>query len=173
MPAPEPPHQPQYLDYRYQLVVSDAAALSLVVAAFWVPGEGAPTALALSSLATYALVPPLIHAAHGQPVRALGSFGARVGFPLAGFGLGLVAAAPVCAEDDGGWGCLGALVVFGGLGIGLGGIGAIVLDDAVLGKVELPRPESGSASRSSFRVSVLPLADPKRKSLGLSLAGIF
>jgi hypothetical protein len=172
-PVTAKPPEPQYLDYRLQLVVSDAAAVGLVVGAFLVPGEEAPGILGLASLGTYLLVPPVIHAVNGQPMRGLGSLGARVGFPIVGVGVGLIAAAPLCSGDGDDWGCLGAVVGLGGLGLILGGVGAMVLDDAVLGKVELPRSEAKSASRHRPRVAVLPLADPKRKSLGLSVAGVF
>jgi hypothetical protein len=137
-----------------------------------VPGEDTPALFALASLGTYALAPPFIHVGNGQPVRGLTSAAVRVGFPIVGFGAGVVAAQPACASSHEGdtWGCVGAVVVLGGLGVLLGGVAAIIVDDAFLGKVELPRP---ATARTSFRMSVVPLADPKRRSLGFSVAGTF
>jgi hypothetical protein len=170
-PAPSPP---QYLDYRYQLVLSDVATVGLLVATTRTESWETTRPMLLASLATYALVPPTIHLVHEQPLRALGSFGLRVGGPFVGAGLGLVITAPLCAADQGeGWGCLGAAVLFVGGGFFAGIVGGMIVDDAVLGRVELPRKAARSYRPGTVQASLVPIADPKRKSIGLSLSGTF
>lgn len=97
------PFQPRYLDYRYRLVIADATALGLIISAAGAPGDSAPTALALAGLGMYVLGAPAVHVANGQPLRGLASLGARVGFPVAGFAVGLVSRRPCAPETRATW----------------------------------------------------------------------
>ncbi len=167
--APPPPVPPRYLDYRPHLLGLDLASLGLVAAAIAVNGKGSE-ALAWSSLGLYAFGAPLVHVAYEKPVRALASLGMRLGFPVAGGALGLLLAAPSCnsSTDDEGWRCVGAVIGLGGLGVVAGGLTAIIIDDAFLGKVELP-----PVAERRLSLTMAPLLDARARSVGLSVAGAF
>jgi hypothetical protein len=169
---PPPTYEPEYLDYRYQLLASDVVSVGLFATALAVPEHY--RVLAPSSLGVYLLVPPVVHIANGQPARGGASLGLRVGFPIAGMPLGLVAGGVIArATPDKGdalpWLVLGIVG-----GVFLGGVAAMVVDDAFLGKVALPRDEGPRGmTRPSYSVGVLPFADPRRKAAGMSLVGTF
>src|SRR5687768_12608608 len=125
-----------YLDYRPQLVLSDAAAVAMLIAAVAM-NHDASNEVAWTGLGVYALVPPVIHLAHRQPLRAAASAGMRFGFPAIGLGIGVGLASCDTRIDAAGqrehsFGCpLGAAA----LGAVLGAVTAIIVDDAVLGVV--------------------------------------
>jgi hypothetical protein len=169
---PPPTYEPEYLDYRYQLLASDVVSLGLYASFVAVP-ERYPV-LALSSLGTYLLVPPILHIANGQPARGGASLGMRVGLPIVGAPIGLIGGGviSVITPDKGDAQAWLVLGIVGG--VFLGGIAAMIVDDGFLGKVELPRDKGArSMTRPSYSVGVLPFADPRRKAAGMSLAGTF
>jgi len=169
----EPPrHEPRYDDYRLQLVASDALWLGLAITAgTW--DTGPSEYLALTALGVYAFGAPVVHIAHGQPMRSLASLGARVGLPFAGIFVGAVAAAPFCAATS--VECINVMAVFGALGFIGGGVTAMIIDDGFLGKVKLdePAPEPALRRGHSLRAGLVPLVDPIRKTYGASLVGTF
>jgi hypothetical protein len=153
-----------YDDYRLTMVAVDATAVALVAAGVYLDHEDVTPALALVGVGTYVLGGPIIHLAHEQSGRALGSIGLRVGLPATGLLVGGALAASCGGASE--W-CLVGAVLFGGV-IGLGGVlAAIIVDDAVLGRA--PKP----ATKSAARVALTPLLDPKRRAAGLSLVGAF
>jgi hypothetical protein len=185
-PTPPPPavSRPQHLDYRLQLVLADLGALSLMLASGPVDG-GLEEPLEVAGLGVYAFGGAAIHLVHGQPIRALASTGMRVGFPLIGALPGLLLYStcdrggpsdPDTDEENGAdLGCIivgGLLAVVGGT---TGYLTAIVVDDAILGKVPLHQvnKKQTQGGRARMRVSAGPLVDPRKKVLGLSLRGSF
>jgi hypothetical protein len=166
-------YRPEYLDYRGYLAAADGVALGLLIGAFAAENEW----LALGGAVTYVLGGPAVHAGNGQPIRGAASLGLRLGLPVVGmFGGGLVGAA-LCEDTgssetrDGDLRCLPPTL--GGVIVGMlvGAVGAMVVDDVFLGKVELPR---GQSARLRPTLTALgPIADPSRKVVGLRLAGTF
>lgn len=82
--APPPEHW-----YGWQILVSDAASLTLAVATqqTWLAAPG------------YLVAPPLIHMFHGQNTRALASAGMRIGLPLLGYAIA-VEGSQSCSSSD-------------------------------------------------------------------------
>jgi hypothetical protein len=112
--------------YGWQTLTSDAAALTFAVTAGAVSGsgDGAAEAFAYTSAATYVFGGPILHAAHENWGRALGSLGLRLGAPIVGAILG--AGLEDCSGGDS---CSGAAVGF------VAGLGAaIAIDAAVLAR---------------------------------------
>jgi len=167
--------------YGPENVAVDALALGLGVFAIGL-GERSQTALATfgyASLGVYALGSPIVHAFHHDSLgTSLGSFGLRVGLPLA---LGLVTyaasqpgvdscnALPEEKQPELGCGLGQALgtVFMGGVGM----LAAMIIDDAFLAR-ETVKPEAP-------HVSLAPLLLPRGSSLapqggtGLALAARF
>jgi hypothetical protein len=112
--------------YGYQNLGADGAALALAIggAAMQENGE----LLGVASLLTYALGSPIIHAVNGEGGRAAGSIALRLGLPLVLGGIG-AATAPPCGENE--QLCFNGLGEFV-LGVAIGGVSAIVIDDFVL-----------------------------------------
>lgn len=175
----------EYDDYRLTLLAVDAASVSLLVlGGLASENEGVATAFVVSGLAGYALGAPIVHFERHQTGRAVGSFALRVGLPTPGI---LIAASGAAScendaadssdtdeyEDDSGW-CAVAAVAFGGfLAVG-GALTAMIIDDSVLGKAPKPwRPNEKARGGSTFRLGVVPLVEPRRKTAGLSLVGAF
>jgi hypothetical protein len=166
--APTPLYRPRYLDYRAYLAVADGAALGLWIGAIATQNAG----LGLGGLGLYVLAGPIIHGTHGQGTRAAASVGLRLGLPVVGLFGGLLVGAAVC--DDSGesdFGCLSSAAGGAVVGMVVGTISAMVVDDVFLGKVELPREQP---ARLRPRLTALgPVTDPKRGMFGMTLAGTF
>jgi len=154
-----------YDDYRLTLVGLDAAAIALVLGAAAAQDDPLIGMLALSGVGTYALGAPIVHLAHGQPGRSLLSVALRVGVPGLGIAI-MTTSVDSCASCAGG-AVFGGMVVLGGI------VTAIIVDDAYLGKVPKPVPQTERRSTSSLRFGVTPIVGPKAKTLGLSLLGSF
>jgi hypothetical protein len=182
-PAALPPVE--YDDYRLTLLAVDAASVSLLVlGGLASENEGVATAFVVSGLAGYALGAPIVHFERNQTGRAVGSFALRVGLPAPGILIAATGAASCEAdsadtsdtdeyEDDSGW-CAVAAVGFGGLLAVGGALAAMIVDDTVLGKAPKPwPPEEKTRGESTFRLGVVPLVEPRRKTAGLSLVGAF
>jgi len=120
----------------------------------------------VSGAGTLALGGPVVHLAHGNYGRAVGSLGLRVMSATALFAVGYGVAKGQDNSCDGGlcglnW--LGTGVIAGAL-VGLP-VGAM-LDNILLGN-----PEPSSTPRSALRLS--PYADVQRGNFGLQLGGAF
>ena len=148
-----------YDDYRLTLVALDAAALVMVLGAAAAENE----LLAVGGVGTYALGAPVVHLAHGQPGRSLISLTLRVGVPA--LGIAIMTTSLASCESCAGGAIFGGVVVLGGI------VTAIIVDDAFLGNVPKPLPQT--ERRSSLRIGVSPIIEPKAKPLGLSLLGAF
>jgi hypothetical protein len=115
-PKPKPP--PQHW-YGWQLLLADAATLSL-----YATSDGADAGVAC--VIGYAAIPPAIHFLHGQGGRAALSAGMRLGLPVLGaVAFGYTTCGKSSSDDDPLTACdLGLWV----LGVGLGVLGAIGVD---------------------------------------------
>ena len=172
-PSPVTADETEYDDYRLSLLASDAVAISLVVAGgvAYDDDKTLGNLGLLGGTATYALAAPILHLVHEQPGRALGSFALRVGLPTVGVLIFAGLAVPCQDEGEGeGWCAYGAAIVGGT--VMLGGVAtAMIIDDVFLGRApKAPKNESGG---SSLRAGFAPSVDPKRRSLGLSIFGVF
>ena len=173
LPARTGPEK-QYLDYRPTLIFADAAALGLFATAIALR-EGPGTEIAYAGAAVYVLGAPTVYLAHGQPPRSLVSLAMRVGLPKAGLAAGLVVGLIVCSNTTNhGLGCLAYAVPYAAVGFVGGGVAAMVVDDGFLGKVPIEdRASSGRKASSTGIASIVPVVDPRRNALGLSVVGAF
>jgi hypothetical protein len=105
--------------YGWQTLLVDLAGLSLGVVAL---GDSGGQSLGFVAGGTYLLSGVIVHAAHEQGGRAVGSFFLRLAAPFVGALLGCAA-----LDTGGEFGCLGGMV----LGAGLGVLGAIIIDAAI------------------------------------------
>ena len=182
-----PSEEKRYLDYRLHLVGSDALAAGLLVTAALLD-DGAAEKLAFASLTVYVLGGPTVHLAHGQWQRSLASLGMRAGFPLVGSlpGLALYAGCDrsppdpnftdetnsICPAISAGIAVIGAIA---------GGLTALIIDDASLGKVLLHEPSTPARTKSGSNrtelgaswAALVPMVDTRRKTLGVSLFAVF
>lgn len=156
----EPP--PQTVWYGWQTILADAGAVTLAVSSGLLEeNKGAPLA---AGLGVYLLGAPLIHAVNGQLGKGAGSFGLRLGAPIAGTVGGLALGVATCPADDGlnnGPYCQIGLAALGGLA---GIITASVVDAAVLAKKEV---------RPARALSIAPSVVPSRQGTTFGLAGTF
>jgi hypothetical protein len=127
MPPIPPPTETVHVDYRYQLLATDAASIGLMLSF----NKTAATAGGVG----YLLGAPIIHGAHDEGGRALASFGIRLGGPVAGF---LLTAALLTAHEcnpDRDDGCDNSgdipLLVLGTI---VGAAAAVVIDDVLIAK---------------------------------------
>ena len=119
----------EYESYRAQLVVADLAALGLLVVG--ADGVGPPDVLTQAAIGTYALGAPLVHLGNGHGLRAVASLALRVALPAAGAAIGVrLQGHSECTS------CIDNPPPLVGLifGLGVGGLTAVVLDYAVVGK---------------------------------------
>lgn len=183
-PAPAAPSAPVQTKpasrwYGWQTLTTDGAALTLFVLSTqrslgW-DGLDSPSMLVWASAATFALGGPVVHLAHGRPVAALVSLGARTVVPTAllfGVGYGTYGLMKAGGDDDG----LGRAIVALGLGVLAGGAGmasAIALDAGVLAR-EAPSPPTSSSARIGrivSDVSLGPQLDITGSPRGIALSG--
>ncbi len=172
----EPRAQEEGLDYRWSLVLTDAAALTTISAGALLDNE-ATLPLVVTGIGVYALAPAVVHLAHEQPARAAISAGIRVGLPALFGGVPAVLILSGCkgeqldgaGEPETDWCPVGAVVVGGLLGV-VGAVTAAVIDDAALGKVS-PKATKDVPRQATW--SVTPLVSPRRSAVGVSVVGAF
>jgi hypothetical protein len=161
-PAPAPP-KPERRWYGWQTIATDGAAIALftgtafAAAATDVPEGPLVTTGYSLGLATYALGGPIVHFAHGNPWRGLGSFGIRVPVPL------LAIAASYEIECSGSSGACGEYTALFGVGTM---IAAMVVDAAVFAYDDVP---VGGAENRTLRLLPVVGIDRHGGSLGLAL----
>jgi hypothetical protein len=143
--------------YGWQTLVTDGVALFLATTA----SSDRTSSLGVPALMTYGLGGPIVHLAHGRPGAAFGSFAARAGLPLVGFGVGMVAQGGQCGEF-----CILPVL------LGMAGIpAAIALDAAVIAREPVKRPPPSSVALVQ---RLTPSVAPRREGgVELSLAGAF
>jgi len=149
--------------YGWQLMIADVTSFALLF-----PTSGA-TAI------TYLVVPPLIHAAHGQGWRAGTSIGLRLGVPLVAMLVAASASSGSCTNDSDELCALGPAA----FGLLVGVIVAAAIDDAAVAWEVSDDPASRSdpaETRPPSKPPGLSLSVgllPYRQGAGLGLAGRF
>jgi hypothetical protein len=172
-PAAPPPLADEEHWYGWQILIVDGGVLLGTVAMIGA-GVGSDSAAipAIVGPSAHVLGGPIVHWAHGNLEEGFASLGLRVGMPLVagalGMGVGhLAAPAESGAMFPVGVG-IGAVV-----GLGLGYIGAIVVDTAVLA-YEPSSPAGRTGARSpSFVWQPTVGFDPSRESATFGVAGSF
>jgi hypothetical protein len=148
--------------YRGQLVAADSAALMAGIVA---GGSGIELDDELRGIGvgTFLLAAPMIHAANGHGLRALGSLGLRLALPTLGAALGVHLQTRSSSQCTLGGLCHDA-VPQGGLviGIGIGALTAVVVDTWLLAKPT-------KVTRSGWA----PTASPTRGGATVGLTGRF
>lgn len=124
------------VSYRWQIVVVDMVGLSVTLGSIQNSGGAKIGGL------TYLFAAPIVHAMHARGGRALGSLALRVAMPFIGALAGAALAGHrTCAQDE--FDCddegpfVGAL-----LGLGVGGISAMIVDAAFITQ-PVPRSNPG------------------------------
>jgi hypothetical protein len=116
--------------YGWQPLLADGAFVGTLILVSHTNGK-IPPALDYVLPIEYLVASPIIHFAHERPGTAVGSLLLRLGVPVAG---GFLGYASCSNHDDGGVaGAVGALA-----GVGLGMIGAMIIDDAALARHDVP-----------------------------------
>jgi hypothetical protein len=123
--------EPRRRWYGWQTLIADGASTLLLLSSAAGDDEASET-LVTMGLVGYEFAPGIVHFAHGNTGRGFGSFGLRLGMPLAGAFVGASAAS----------GCDGFLCEAGGAAIGalVGMAGAIAIDAAVFA-YDYPHPK--------------------------------
>jgi hypothetical protein len=168
--------------YGWQLLISDAAGVALLVTSFSEHIQESPASgpLVGASLGILALGGPAIHLAHGRWQAALGSLGLRVGSAVLG---ALVGAALGSRNNSNPDADVPPGLVGGIFGFGFGAIVGMGVDDCALAwervpvnvvsvhppgddfakndEVASPHPSQG------LRLSLSPIAGPKQAGMGI------
>jgi hypothetical protein len=143
--------------YGWQTLVCDGVSVLTVVVVVGIGG--------------YLLCAPIVHVAHGRGLIALADLGLRVGAPVAGAfaGAGLGYLADDASGRNSTYG--GAALVGGVLGFGVGLLGAVIVDAAVLAREDAPL-DGREARQSQF--TILPVVGPRSLGgLDVGLGGVF
>ncbi len=134
--APKPAEGPEHeVWYGEQTLLLDGASAAMFVGAGLTSGSrtNLPGMLAVAGTVTFLFGPPIVHFAHGRIGPGFGSFALRVALPLElafdGLLIGAASSSNQGSED------IPAAPVYGGLiGLGLGAVGASVIDAALLAR---------------------------------------
>jgi len=143
--------------YGWQTLLSDAGAIGLWSLAAVVDDaqygstsyqsyQAWSTALTVSGFAVYVLGAPAIHLAHGHAHKVADSLALRVGLPLGGALVGMLAGAAACGRSDDEVPCP---VITGVLGFVAGGVAAMVLDAVIVADEPVGHP-SGARLQPIF-----------------------
>lgn len=145
--------------YGYINLTCDALATTTLYLAAEQSGDRGDK-LGYLALFTYLAGGPIAHWAHGNVGTGFASLGIRAGLPIVSGYLGCAALGGDGGDGDN-YGCLGGIVI----GLGLGVIGASVIDSAALA---YKRDE-----RSGYAMHVVPVATPTRHGATFGLAATF
>ncbi len=118
--------------YGWEIMLTDAASLTLLFAGAMLAGDGDAQLLASGAVAAgvggLALAPAFVHLQHGNPGTAVASIGVRVGLPAAGMLAGYAAS---CIKDEDQEVACPLSLLFGVVG---GSAAALIIDYALLSR---------------------------------------
>jgi hypothetical protein len=164
----EPPKPGHW--YGYQTLGVDLGALALLALSVQSESGG----LALASLGTYVVGPPIVHFAHGNIGKGFGDLGLRLGLPVGGALVG-VGFACVLGGCGGHGDFAGYAAAFGGLvGGASGGVAAMIIDWALLSREpsrQAPREPRDAGARRPVTLTPSVAVPPSGGALGLG--GVF
>jgi hypothetical protein len=134
--APPPPEVEDHW-YGWQVLIVDGASIV--------------TMPIIIGFGGYFLGGPIVHMAHGEYWRAIGSLGLRIGAPIAGAFLG---AGLLCQNRGGEWGCLGEAL----LGLIAGALAAAAIDASAIAweKVPVEKQKPKAFAPTAFTPLLLP-----------------
>lgn len=143
----------EVVDYRWQIAIADAASIALVFS------QSRPGATIGAFV--YLLGGPVIHGANGEGGRTAASLALRLGMPLAGAlaGAKLASSRSSCSADD--IDCDSGELAGGLLGFGVGVLGAMILDSALIARPHVVHKEPQRTWVPQFTVT------PHQKTVGL------
>jgi hypothetical protein len=173
-PLVQPPQEAKTVEHSYgsETFAADGISAGVVLAGLFLPGtKGAVSAIGLGG---YALAAPMIHLAHGNPGRALASFGLRIGLPVGLGAAGFYTGFALSGKDCSGYQCFGAAVVgllLGGAGLVTGMVGASVIDGGVFARERVPVKTTTSAPTLSMSPYFNP--SPQGSDVGVRAFGRF
>lgn len=124
-------------------------------------GASIVTSPLLIGIGGYVLCAPIVHLGNGEPVKALASFGLRLGAPV-GLGIGFAAIEIGTHNGRCEFGC-GFTGLFVGAGIGI--VSAIAIDAAALARKDVRKTQKGSA--------IVPTGSARGDRVELGVAGTF
>jgi hypothetical protein len=168
-PLAAPPPPPHASWYGYETIAADATAGALTALSFQTNSGPA----SWGAIGVYVLGAPIVHAAHGRPLAALGSLGLRIGLPLLASAVGAATAdcssGRVVNDDDCHFG-----PSIAGLAVGIV-LGAII-DSAAIAwdPPSSPPPYRPAPGTEPWSIRLLaPSAVPLRGGAALTLGGLF
>lgn len=180
VPPAEPSATSERRWYGYQTLAIDGAAVGFGVLSGISDGRMSRTVFDIAGVGTYLLGGPFVHLAHGHIGKGLGSFGIRVGAPLACLLIATMLGAAAAPNNDGG-AKLGGAVTGVEYGMLFGVVTASILDFAILAHEDVPRgtaadpnPRANPSARTfapTFAVSREAQGSGARTTFGL--AGTF
>lgn len=153
-----PPPPPETRWYGWQGLIADASSLLLIGSV----GSGRTIGAGLGAIG-YVTAPPIIHLAHGHPVKALASFGMRAAAVAVPVGGGFYLSDQACRH--GGDMCFVGGEFFFFYTAVLMIPAALVVDDVVLAREPAPPPMVPDAS-------IAPWAAPARGGFVVGLQGL-
>ena len=134
---PKPPEGPEHeIWYGEQTLLLDGASAAMFVGAGLTARSGTnlPGMLAVAGTMTFVFAPPIVHFAHGRIGPGFGSFGLRVALPLEVAFDGLLIGAALTSNNNNSEDVPAGPIYGGLIGLGLGAVGASIIDAALLAR---------------------------------------
>jgi hypothetical protein len=158
--------------YGAETFAADGISAGVMLASLFLPStRGVVGSIGLGG---YVLAAPALHLSHGNPGRALGSLGLRLGLPVAlgagGAYVGFALASKGCVGIQ----CFGSVVVaalLGGVGLVGGMVSASVLDGSLLARERVPVHAPVVTPPVSLSPYVIP--NPQGSEVGINAGGRF
>ncbi len=172
-PAEPPPLAAEEDWYGWQILIVDGGVLlstALMIGAG--VGTDSAAAPAIYGPSAHVLGGPIVHWAHGHVGKGFASFGLRLGMPLVAGAIGLGVGHLAAPSEAGGMFPVGATLGTAA-GLGLGYIGSIVVDTAVLAYEPASTPGGAFAPPPSFAWQPTFGFDPRQDAASLGVAGSF
>jgi hypothetical protein len=142
--------------YGWQTLTTDAASLALAGLSLASDGPGSERVFGVTAASAFVLGAPIVHAAHGNLGRGVGSLALRVGMPALGLVVGVLVGSALPTSNTGTFSDLDNAVsniAYGVLvGTLVGAAGASAIDAGALAREKLPATSrEASASRGALR----------------------
>ena len=186
---PKPPEGPEHeIWYGEQTLLLDGASTAMFIGAGLTANSrtNLPGMLALGGTLNFLFAPPIVHFAHGRIGPGFGSFALRVALPLEVAFDGMLIGAALTSNNNGE--DIPAGPIYGGLiGLGVGAVGASIIDAALLARYttrevdpEAYDPSTDAASdapkktsRAKPSIEWAPTASPVTGGATFGVGGVF
>ena len=148
LPPDETPATPGRRWYGVQTLAFDGAAVGFGVLSGVSDAKASRNLFGITAAGTYLLGGPFVHFVHGHIGKGLGSFGLRVGAPLATLLIGAALGA-AATSNDGAWGRLGDAITGASYVMLFGAVMASIVDFAIIAHEDVPRETPADTRRAN------------------------